>query len=139
MLCKIQGRILQFSGHFNFPRDFAFGGYLLKVLFHFLCFQREINSFEESVKLNIQTFSILIYSKQLIFSRHICKLFSDNSNKNSFFCKFFSLCTFSASIWHWCQHDHPSKSPCCIATQADSTLRQIEKNHHISEISIISL
>ena len=76
MLCKIQGRILQFSGHFNFPRDFAFGGYLLKVLFHFLCFQREINSFEESVKLNIQTLSILIYSNQLIFSRHICKHFS---------------------------------------------------------------
>ena len=82
MLCKIQGRILQFSGHFNFPRDFAFGGYLLKVLFHFLCFQREINSFEESVKLNIQTFSFLIYFNQLIFSRHIYKNFAKNLKKN---------------------------------------------------------
>ena len=67
MLCKTQRRILQFL------LDFGFGGYLLKVLFHFPCFQREINSFEESVKLNIQTFSILIYFNQLIFSRQIHK------------------------------------------------------------------
>ena len=105
VLCKTQRRILQCSKHFNFW-DFAFGGYLLKVLFHFPCFQREINSFEESVKLNIQTFSILIYFNQLIFSRQI--------HKNS--AQIWNVLSVEAinALQCWCQHNHLSMSHCCI-------------------------
>ena len=58
----------QFSKNSEFPLNFAFPALFVKVLFHFRCLEREINSSEQSVKLNMQTFSILIYFDRWINS-----------------------------------------------------------------------